>query len=94
MPSFHDFEVKHQKCNKTSSCKVKHLDVLMASRRCLIDVFSCALHLEWNHNVDGVSNFLDKRLAEISGEPNFWPFCEQNKHNERNDGEGKIKEFK
>lgn len=37
------------------------------------------LHLEWNHNVDSVSNFLDESLAEISGEPDFWAFCETKK---------------
>lgn len=36
-------------------------------------------HLKWDHNVDGVSNFLDEGLAEVSGEPNFRPFFERKK---------------
>lgn len=54
---------------------------MMISRRSLIDlcIDLCTLHLEWNHKVYSVPNFLDECLAEISREPNFRAFCEWKK---------------
>lgn len=58
--------------------KVKHLVFKGYFKKgvFLFILMYCILHLEWNHNIDSVSNFLDERLAEISGEPNFRAFCE------------------
>lgn len=64
---------------------------MMISRKYVIDL--CTLHLEWDHKVDSVSNFLDESLAEISGEPNFRPFCERKKtQNKRHDSDWKMEE--
>lgn len=33
-------------------------------------------HLERNHNIHSVANFLDESLAEVSRKPDFGAFCD------------------